>query len=229
MGSMSWNELSDWWVTEVADDPAYEQVVTPLLFEVLDPRAGETYIDLGCGEGRVLQSVRDAGSEVIGVELAPGLARRSGEIAPTVIGELPDLSFFRDSSVNGAYCVLVIEHIEDLAGFFRSVAETVRSGGVFAMVANHPIWTAPDATPISDSDDGEVYWRPGDYFSEGGYNDEPAGDSTVRFLHRSMAELLNTAADAGWSLEKMVEQPHHEFEDQSGIPRLLACRWRLVP
>jgi len=44
-----------------------------------------------------------------------------------------------------------------------------------------------------------------------------------------MASLLNAAADAGWSLEEMVEQPHHNYEDQTGIPRLLACRWRLLP
>ena len=42
-----------------------------------------------------------------------------------------------------------------------------------------------------------------------------------------MSVLLNGAADAGWSLEQMIERPHHEFYDQIGIPRLLACRWGL--
>jgi hypothetical protein len=54
-----------------------------------------------------------------------------------------------------------------------------------------------------------------------------AGESSVIFHHRSMSALLNAAADAGWSLQKMVEQPHHEYEEQAGIPRLLAVRWRL--
>jgi hypothetical protein len=42
-----------------------------------------------------------------------------------------------------------------------------------------------------------------------------------------MSDLLHAAAEAGRCLEHMVEQPHHEIEDQVGIPRLLACRWRL--
>jgi hypothetical protein len=40
-----------------------------------------------------------------------------------------------------------------------------------------------------------------------------------------MAMLLNAAADVDWHLEQMIEQPHHEFEEQAGIARLLACRW----
>jgi hypothetical protein len=44
-----------------------------------------------------------------------------------------------------------------------------------------------------------------------------------------MADLLNAASAAGWSLEEMVEKPHHDLADQPGIPRLLACRWRLLP
>jgi hypothetical protein len=93
------------------------------------------------------------------------------------------------------------------------------------LVINHPVWTAPDSTPITD-DDGETLWRPGEYFSNG-TTEIPAGENTVTFYHRSMADIMNAASAAGWGLEHMVEQPHHEFEDQSGIPRLLACRWRL--
>jgi hypothetical protein len=43
-----------------------------------------------------------------------------------------------------------------------------------------------------------------------------------------MGALLISAADVGWSLERMIEQPHHEYQDQIGILRLLACRWRLI-
>jgi hypothetical protein len=97
---------------------------------------------------------------------------------------------------------------------------------VLALVINHPIWTAPDSTPITDTD-GELLWRPGEYFSTG-KTEIPAGNGTVTFHHRTMASLLNSAAEAGWSLERVIERPHHEFEDQAGVPRLLACRWRLL-
>jgi SAM-dependent methyltransferase len=222
---MTWSEMGEWWLTELEGDPAYEEVVTPILFEVLEPVAGALYLDMGSGEGRVMRSVRDRGSQVHGVELNEVLASRSAEVGPTIVARLPELSFLRSNSYDGAYCVLVLEHIPDYGALFAAVARVVKPGGTLCLVMNHPVWTAPGSTPITDSD-GEVLWRPGGYFSEG-VTDEPVGKATVRFHHRPLGSILNAAADTGWILERMVETPHHELEDQDGISRLMACRWRL--
>ena len=224
---MSWSELSEWWVSEIAEDPAYETVVTPALLEMLRPRPGSTYLDLGSGEGRVMRAVTEAGSSVHGVDLNRDLAQLANGAGPVVIGALPELGFFRDDSYDGAFCVLVVEHIEDHHRMFEETARTVKPGGVLALVMNHPVWTAPGSTPVTDFD-GETLWRPGDYFSQG-ETTEPAGEHRVVFHHRSTAELVNSAADAGWCLERMLEAPHHDLTEQKGIPRLMACRWRLLP
>ena len=223
---MSWSELSEWWIEEVSSDPAYESVVTPLVLQTLEPVPGRVYLDLGSGEGRIMRALEQVGAEAIGIEVNSLLAQSSSVTGRTVVDTLPDLAAIADNSVDGACCVLVLEHLEQAAPFFESVARVVRPGGVLGLVSNHPVWTAPNSTPITD-EDGEVLWRPGDYFSPGS-SQVPAGSDHVTFHHRSMATLLNTASEAGWSLSKMTELPHHEFEDQSGIPRLLACQWHLV-
>lgn len=224
---MAWSELHSWWTEEIEEDPAYESVVTPLLFDVLDPASEKTYLDLGCGEGRVMRQVSRIGALPIGVDLVGSLARLAVSAGPVVQGELPSLAFLRASSVDGAYCVLVLEHIQDEMRFFTEVSRVVKPLGVLALVINHPVWTSPGSTPVTD-DDGEVLWRPGAYFDRG-WSREPAGESNVTFHHRSMGQLLTAASSAGWRLEKMLEQPHHEYDDQSGIPRFLACRWQLLP
>jgi SAM-dependent methyltransferase len=224
---MSWSDLTDWWLDEITSDPAYDTVVTPMLIDVLEPYQGRTYLDIGCGEGRVMRALATTGAHPIGVELNLALAHRAAETGPVVGGSLPRLGFLRDDSVDGAVCVLVIEHIEDHAGLLVELARVVAPGGVFALVMNHPFWTAPGSTPISDADD-EVLWRPGSYF-EPGSSLERAGEQRIVFHHRSTGDLLEAAASAGWSLERMIEAPHHELVDQAGIPRLMACRWRLLP
>ena len=221
---MSWSDLSDWWLGEIGADPAYETVVTPLLLEILGPDEGMTYLDLGSGEGRSVRAVAVSGACVHGVELNEALARESD--SPSIIARLPGIPV-RNNSVDGVYAVLVLEHLADHHAFFSETARVVRPEGVLAVVANHPVWTAPESSPITDTD-GEILWRPGEYFSAGSTKAN-AGEGTVKFYHRSMGALLNAAADAGWSLEHMIEQPHHGFDDQVGIPRLLACRWRLLP
>ena len=220
---MSWTHLTGWWLSEIGGDPAYAAVVTPLLLDVLAPEPGLLYLDLGCGEGRVMRDVARTGASVHGVDINPDLAGRAGNAFVADLSDVP----VRDHVYAGAYSVLTLEHIADHVGFFTEAARLTRAGGVLALVINHPVWTAPGSTPISD-EDGEVLWRPGDYFSEGS-EDLAAGGASITFHHRSMADLLNAAAGAGWGLERMVEQPHHEYADQAGIPRLLACRWRLRP
>ena len=97
------------------------------------------------------------------------------------MAQLPEIPV-KSVSVDGAYAVLVIEHLADHETFFSEAARVVRSGGVLVVLTNRPVWTAPDSSPITDTD------------------------------HRSPIP--------------MEKRPHHEFDDQIGIPRLLACRWR---
>lgn len=218
---MSWSDLTEWWLSEVESDPSYREVVTPLLLEVLDVEPGRLYLDVGCGDGRVMKEVVSLGASVHGLDINPDLAALAGTAAVANMVAIP----FRGDCFDGVYSVLALEHVVDHEAFFEETARVTKPDGVLAVVVNHPTWTAPEATPISDMD-GEVLWRPGEYFSSGS-TEMPAGEGSVTFHHRSMADLLNAAADAGWDLEQMIELPHHEFDDQSGIPRLLACRWRL--
>jgi len=217
---VSWHDLSEWWLAEVGGDASYEEVVTPLLLEVLDPKPDHTYLDLGVGEGRVMRAVRRRGATTYGIDLSETLARIAGD---SVVAELPMIPM-RSDAYDSVYCVLSLEHIEDHVGYFAETARVTRGDGVLALVMNHPVWTAPDSTPITD-EDGEVLWRSGSYFTEGA-SQISAGAVAVTFYHRPMGALLTAAASANWCLERMIEQPHHESHDQSGIPRLLACRWR---
>ena len=222
MPGVSWSDLAAWWRSELENDHAYETVVTPLLLDVLEPVPEYLYLDIGCGEGRVKRAVEAFGARAQGIDVSLELI---AHLSGVVMGDAVALPF-RSDIYDGTYCVLTLEHIEDHGRFFAEAARVTKLGGALAVVINHPVWTAPDSTPITDTC-GEVLWRPGEYFSSG-TSEIPAREGTVTFYHRSMADLLNAAYEAGWHLERMVEQPHHEYVDQAGIPRLLACRWRLV-
>ena len=220
---MPWSRMSDTWLAELEGDPAYDSLVTPLLLAALSPQPGRRYLDLGCGEGRVMRALEKRGAIAHGIDLNVDLARRAGT---ALVARLPVIPIRRDA-YDGVYSVLALEHIEDHPGLFEETARVTVPGGVMVIVMNHPYWTAPGSTPVTDTD-GEVLWRPGEYL-DGGSSSVPMGDDEVVFHHRSMSGLLNSAAEAGWSLEHMSEHAHHDIDEQSGIPRLLACRWRLLP
>jgi SAM-dependent methyltransferase len=218
---------SDWWLSELERDPSYSRVVTPLLVEILEAQPGRTYLDLGCGEGQTMRVLAEAGISVIGCDLDETLLPMARQTAAVVRCELPELSWLRDDAVDGAYASLVFEHLDDAAAMFREAHRVIGSGGVVAVVVNHPVFAAPASGPIVDPDDGEVFWRWGRYLS-GGRIIEPVGDSDITFFHRPLGILLNMAADAGWILERIIERGIEQpgLFSQEEVPRLLGARWR---
>ena len=226
-----WTELTDWWLEE-ADEPAYAEEVLPLFLSIFEAPANGTVLDLGCGDGRVADLVAAAGCTVVGVDANLELAQRAGQRHAVVVHRLPGLECFATDSVDGAYVVLALEHVEDARLFFAEVARVVAPGGKLALVINHPVYTAPGSGPVLDQTDGEIYWRFGGYLSPGSTM-EPAGGERVEFIHRPVGMLLNDAAAAGWILEEVEEQgvgkraaardpilaKHHD------IPHLMAIRW----
>lgn len=134
---MTWKELGQWWVAELAGDEAYDRVITPILIRMLDPRKEHRYLDLGAGEGRVMRAVRELGAEVVGLDINEELARVAGA---SLVADLPTIPA-ADNSFDGVYAVLVLEHVEDHRGVFESAAKVTRPGGVFALVSNHPFWS----------------------------------------------------------------------------------------
>ena len=181
---MTWDRLANWWIDELAADPAYDEEIAPLLVNLLDPQPGSLYLDVGCGTGRLVPRITECGARVVGCDHNRELLRIASKVCPVVQTLLPNLGWVRPGSFDGAYVGLVLEHIEDETSFFAQVAGAVRAGGVLAMVINHPIWTAPGSTPIEEPE-GEILWRTGTYFGRG-FSDEPAGKGKVRFYHRTI-------------------------------------------
>ncbi len=231
----AWDDtVAEWWTGEVAADPVYADEVVPLALEVLDPQPRRRYLEMGCGEGQVMRAIAGHGGRALGCDLSENLARRASAAGPVAVCRLPDLSWLQPGCVDGACAVLVLEHLEEAAPLFSEAARVVRPGGVLALVANHPAYTAPGSGPLVDPEDGEVLWRWGPYMEEG-LSEEPAGEGSVIFHHRTLGALLTAAASAGWSLQCLVEHgvgDRRAAEDsllaaQRQIPRLLAVRWLL--
>jgi SAM-dependent methyltransferase len=228
-----WSDLDAWWYRELAEDPSYRAEVRPLFLELLGAQQGEVVLDLGTGTGWVLEELRRRRCTGVGVEINHNLADIALKSGPVLVATLPDLSWCRDDAVDGVTAVLVLEHLADIATLFAETGRATRPGGTFTLVINHPQITAPGSAPVVDPVDGEVFWRWGEYL-EVGSTEEPAGDGTVTFHHRTMADLLTTAAGAGWVLETLIERglPDELVEGdpllalQQGLPRLLGVRWR---
>lgn len=233
-----WEDHARWWIDGFTDgaDPEYEEQILPMAAAELSTFG--RILDVGCGDGQISRLLAGSGATVIGVDptwnqIAVAAERGGGAAyARSGAAELP----FADGSFDAVVACLVFEHIDDLDGAIAEVARVVRPGGQFSFFLNHPLLQTPGSGWIDDHtlDPPDQYWRIGAYLVEQDSIEQVEKGVFIRFIHRPLARYLNTLAEHGLVLERMVEPAPpdgfldraHEYAEAAAIPRLLYLRLR---
>jgi SAM-dependent methyltransferase len=95
-------------------------------------RPGERVLDLGCGAGRFLRALSEAGAEAVGVELAQPAVDRARANAPGADVRLlePDGSLpLGHGEIDLVWCSEVLEHVADTEHVLLEVRRVLRPGG----------------------------------------------------------------------------------------------------
>lgn len=133
----------------------------------LDPRPGETAVDVGCGTGaevRRFAGLVGPGGRAVGIEPHPGLRavaveRAEGTGAEFVDGDAVALPF-EDGSVDVLRCERVWQHLHDPDAAAREVARVLAPGGRAAITDTD--WATSVMTPADRDFErryNEAAWR----------------------------------------------------------------------
>ena len=125
-------------VTQYADHEFHERLGTTdappvlsarvkadMMRRMLDPRPGETVLDLGCGAGKLALFTAGDGVKAAGVDVAPYFLPRAAREVDLVLGDLRRLPF-RKASFPCACSLDVLEHLDE-AGVREVLVEARRS------------------------------------------------------------------------------------------------------
>lgn len=228
-----WEANTRWWVegfTEGADAEYAEQIL-PLAADLL---AGyRRVLDVGTGDGQIARLLAGQGSAVVGIDptaaqLAVARQRAGG---PAYVRAGAAAVPVADASVDAVVACLVFEHVHDVDHAIAEVGRVLRPGGRFAFFLNHPLLQTPQSGWIDDHvlDPPEQYWRIGPYLVEGETIEQVEPGVFIPFVHRPLSRYVNTMADAGLVLERMLEPAPPAgfleravgYRDAATIPRLL--------
>ena len=129
----------DFWADAPADPEPWEWERRRALL-LGEARPGERVLDLGCGAGRFVAALREAGAEPVGVELAEAALERARANAPGADlrlvaddGSLP----LEHASVDLVWCSEVLEHVPDTAHLLLEVRRVLRPGGRLLVTVPH--------------------------------------------------------------------------------------------
>jgi SAM-dependent methyltransferase len=170
---------------------------------ILAPRPGERILDAGCGTGRNLAAMIDAGSHPTGIDFSSGMLSIARSHYPEVPLQEADLQApypFQDGTFDAVLCALVGEHLDRPLDALREMRRVLRPGGRLVFSVFHPEMAAAGVSARFEK--GGVVYRLG------------ANPYTV-------SDYEDLLAKAGIEPAK-----RHEFVgDEKAIERLPGANW----
>ena len=128
---------------DAPDDPEPWLFATRRALLLGEARKGERVLDLGCGAGRFVAALREAGAEPIGVELAEAALERARRNVPGADLRLvaPDGSLpLGHGEIDLVWCSEVLEHVPDTVGFLTEARRVLKPGGrLLVTVPDHGV------------------------------------------------------------------------------------------
>lgn len=102
------------------------------LIEQLNPQAGQSIIDLGCGSGQLTAKIAESGASVLGIDASPEMIGQARQNYPDLQFLLADISDFRlDQPVDAAFSNAALHWVRDAADAARCIHAALRPGGRF--------------------------------------------------------------------------------------------------
>jgi trans-aconitate methyltransferase len=100
------------------------------LLELLEPRAGERILDVGCGTGQLTAEIARSGAEVIGLDKSPEMLADAHRNFPELRFEQGDASDFRFAEkFDAVFSNAALHWVRDHAGAAKSMAGALKPGG----------------------------------------------------------------------------------------------------
>jgi len=221
-----WQNVARWYSSYLESPDTYqEQVVFPGVLKLLAPKAGATYLDIGCGEGSLAQKIAAAGSRVVGFDAAPMLvekARRRGiPGAEFLVGDAqrwPET--LRARRFDGAICVLAIQNIKDIRAVFGEAAKVLAPGAPLVLVLNHPAFRIPRQSDWGWDEIKKIIYRRLDRYltpldipilmNPGQRGRKPL---TTMSHHRPLQDYVAALAAAGFAVDALEEWVSNRASD----------------
>lgn len=132
-----WAEIYD------GDDNPLVALEEPVVRAWCGDLRGLTALDLGCGTGRHALWLADQGARVTAMDFSAGMLERARAKtgSRSIDFRTHDLDRplpFGDGEFDRIVCGLVVDHIADLARFFREMRRVLKHGGMAVVTTVHP-------------------------------------------------------------------------------------------
>jgi|SRR5690625_1397 len=206
-------------------DVSFLRVLRPWIGSAV--RDAATILDVGCGSGRLSETLRAKGAQVTGVDPSSrsiALAKSWDPGGDYHVGTLESFSAANPGArFDLAVANMVLMDAPDLDGLLGGVARLVHGGRFAATIAHPAFW------PLYLGYAGNEAFSYGkEIFVEAPYvvNNKRFGSATTH-VHRPVSRYISAFAQAGMTITRMEELRGTEPRAEFPFPRFLAIEARV--
>ncbi|MEH2453428.1 methyltransferase domain-containing protein [Nostoc sp.] len=102
------------------------------LLKFLNPKPGESILDLGCGTGQLTEKIAQAGAEVMGVDHAATMIEKARQNYPHIRFDVADARNFQvDKPLDAVFSNAVLHWVKEADSAIASIHQALKPGGRF--------------------------------------------------------------------------------------------------
>ncbi len=226
--STSWGKWTNWYDRhlENSQDTYQEKLIKPNLLRVLNPKAGQSILDVGCGQGYFARELAKAGAKVLGIDVAGELIKlakqQAGKNETYLTLPAENMTGLQDGRFDAAICVLALQNIKNMQAAVLEMARVLKPACRLVLVLNHPAFRVPTASAWGFDEGKNVqYRRIEKYLSEitqavdmtQGQKDIKQKQFTYSF-HRPLQVYFKAFNKAGLAVTRLEEWVSHKVSDK---------------
>lgn len=254
-----WNRNAEFWDGRMGEGNRWHlELIAPDQGRLLGLRAGETVLDVACGNGNFARRMSALGADVIGFDVSKSMIERAvargsrdpGQIEYRVI-DATDENAIRSLGrrrFDAAVCSMAMMDMPRISPMLAALSYVLKSGGRFVFSVLHPCFNSTSTRFVLEESkrDGIVrqdysiriseYLEPRQYMGQALHGQpEPQ-----YFFHRPISALFGACFDAGFVLDGIAEPGAQKLDadegranpmtwrNQTEIPPFLIARLRLA-
>jgi len=176
--------------------------------------AGKRIVEIGCGGGQNSIALTQWGAICVGVDPSPvqldharRLALDHGVDVPFVAGVAEDLGAFPDESFDIVLSSYAFDYVTDLQRAYDEAWRVLKPEGLFVFCLSHPWFQAVGWHLAGDPDAPEVAnYAAWPDVEEWDWTYEDGTTARMRGHLRTLSHIVNDLIEAGFVLERLVEQ-----------------------
>jgi ubiquinone/menaquinone biosynthesis C-methylase UbiE len=201
--SAPYDEIAEAYEDHAADSSYNAHYDRPAVLALLGDVAGARVLDAGCGPGFYAEELLARGATVVAIDVSEAMLslarRRLGDRAEIRHADLDEPLPFEDAYFDLVVCPLVIHYVLNRTAALREFFRVLRPGGHAVLSTQHPTtdWLRKGGSYFDVSQEKDVWAR--DVWKREGQS------LTVRFWREPLTGLCESAAEAGFFIERLVE------------------------